>query len=117
MNEKTAYVTIKGSDVDLSGLDAEEMRLVERLRQQAEARADWNAFDNFWMAEVAAFYDARLHSGADDSDGPVANQQPARVVVGHGLGLGAAAVRPRDEDRRTPLPRPPTTRPRVASGG
>jgi hypothetical protein len=43
----------------MSGLDADEIGLVQRLRQQANALADWNAFDNYRFAEVAAFYDAR----------------------------------------------------------
>jgi hypothetical protein len=59
MNRSNTYITIKGAALDLSGLDADETRLVERLRQQAKALADWNAFDNYWFAEVARFYDAR----------------------------------------------------------
>src|SRR5438067_7347049 len=58
MSRSTTYVTIKGANLDLSGLDADELRLVRRLQQQARTLADWNAFDNYWIAEVAAFYDA-----------------------------------------------------------
>src|SRR5688572_25729557 len=59
MSPNHTYITIKGEQLDLSGLDADERRLVERIRQYAKAHPDWNAFDNYWLAEVAAFYDAR----------------------------------------------------------
>src|SRR2546421_13029674 len=59
MNPNARYVTLKGTVLDLSGLDADEVRLVERLQRQAEALADWNAFDNYRFAELVPFYDAR----------------------------------------------------------
>jgi hypothetical protein len=59
MSLSRTYITIKGIRLDLSGLDADEIRLVRRLKQRARALADWDAFDNYWIAAVAAFYDAR----------------------------------------------------------
>jgi hypothetical protein len=59
MSRDIDYVTVKGTILDLSNLDAEELRLVNRFKQQAQALNDWNAFDNFWMAEVTSFYEAR----------------------------------------------------------
>src|SRR3954467_144797 len=59
MSRSSTYVTIRGAALDLDGLDADELRLVQRLKREARALNDWNAFDNFWIAEVAAFYDAR----------------------------------------------------------
>jgi hypothetical protein len=43
----------------LAELDADERRLVARLRRRARANPDWDAFDNYWMRTVADFYDAR----------------------------------------------------------
>jgi hypothetical protein len=59
MSRNSNYVTVKGVKLDLSGLDADELLLVQRLKLKAQSLADWNAFDNYWVAEVAAFYDAR----------------------------------------------------------
>jgi hypothetical protein len=59
MNPNNSYLTVKGTVLDLSTLDAEESSLVGRLRQDARALDDWNAFDNFGFNEVVTFYDAR----------------------------------------------------------
>jgi hypothetical protein len=59
MSLSNIYVTVQGARLDLGRLDADELQLVQRFKEQAHALADWNAFDNYWIAEVAAFYDAR----------------------------------------------------------
>src|SRR6267154_1337105 len=65
MSLSNIYVTVKGASLDLSRLDTDELQLVQRFKEQARALADWNAFDNYWIAEVAAFYDARGLSRSD----------------------------------------------------
>jgi hypothetical protein len=43
----------------LTGLDAEERRLLARLRRRARANPDVDAFDSYWTVAVPAFYQAR----------------------------------------------------------
>jgi hypothetical protein len=65
MSLSNIYVTVKGAGLDLSRLNADELQLVQRFKEQAQSLADWNAFDNYWIAEIAAFYDARGLSRSD----------------------------------------------------
>jgi hypothetical protein len=53
------YVDLDGHEIALAGLDAEERKLVERLRRRARSHPDWTDFDNYWTREVGAFYDGR----------------------------------------------------------
>jgi len=59
MKRADVSVDLDGQEIALSALDAEERRLVARLRRRARTHPDWNDFDNDWLREVAAFYDAR----------------------------------------------------------
>jgi hypothetical protein len=59
MKSNEMYIDVDGDSLSLAGLDAEERRLVERLRRRAGTHPDWTEFDNYWMREVAAFYDGR----------------------------------------------------------
>jgi hypothetical protein len=54
-----SYVDLKGHEFALSGLDAEERRLVAELRARYDQSPLWNEFENYWANAVAAFYDAR----------------------------------------------------------
>jgi hypothetical protein len=59
MNQADIYVDLDGEAILLAGLDAEERRLVARLRRRARTHPDWCDFDNYWMRVVLAFYNAR----------------------------------------------------------
>lgn len=59
MDQVLSYTDLKGRQLSLAELDAEESTLVAELRRRAETNPDWNAFDNYWPAAVAALYDAR----------------------------------------------------------
>lgn len=61
------YQFLSGSTIDLGELSADELALVVRLRGEADRQKDWNAFDNFWAAEVAGFHDARGVSRIESS--------------------------------------------------
>jgi hypothetical protein len=59
MKRADVYVDLDGHEIALAALDAEERRLVARLRRRARRHPDWNDFDNYRFREVLAFYDAR----------------------------------------------------------
>jgi hypothetical protein len=59
MKTNDLYVDIDGNTIWLGGLDAEERRLVTRLRHRAARNPSWDAFDNYWTVAVPAFYRAR----------------------------------------------------------
>src|SRR5260370_28166886 len=59
MKTNDVYIDIDGDAILLHSLDAEERRLVSRLRRRARTHPDWTDFDNYWMREVGKFYDAR----------------------------------------------------------
>src|SRR5262245_53169810 len=93
MKRANASVDRKGRAIDLTGVDAEERKLIARLRRRARAHPDWTDFGNYWTRAVAAFYDARGLSRA-------AARRTAAYQIGQDLGsrLGIAAglVRPPD---------------------
>jgi hypothetical protein len=59
MKASDVYVDLEGTPILLTGLDAEERRLVTRLRRRAATNPDWDAFRNYWTRAVPAFYLAR----------------------------------------------------------
>src|SRR5262245_31206261 len=59
MRQPNVYVDLEGREICLGHLDAEERKLLARIRRRARANPDWDAFDNYWTKAVAAFYDAR----------------------------------------------------------
>jgi hypothetical protein len=71
MKRGDVYVGLDGHEIALSAPDAEEQRLVSRLRRRARAHPDWNDFDNYWLREVAAFYAARGVSRKRSRETPV----------------------------------------------
>jgi hypothetical protein len=68
MKNTNSYLDLDGNAISLTHLDAKERRLVARLRRRARAHPDWCDFDNYWMREVAAFYDARGWSRARSTE-------------------------------------------------
>lgn len=90
MKEADSYVTLKGQELPLIYLDPEERQLLARLRRRAGTRPSWTEFGNYWMREVAAFYDARGLSRAQSRRSPV--YQIAQDLCSR-LGVAAGLVR------------------------
>src|SRR5688572_7151322 len=59
MTRTNVYVDLDGRDICLGHLDAEERKLLTRIRRRARTHPDWGDFRNYWVAAVAKFYDAR----------------------------------------------------------
>jgi hypothetical protein len=93
MKTAEVYVDLDGNEIVLAGLDAEERRLVARLRRRARANPDWDAFDNYWTKAVPAFYQAR---------GLARKAVPRTLVwriaqdLSGRLGIAAGLIRPDD---------------------
>jgi hypothetical protein len=93
MKRSAVYVDLDGHESALAGLDAEERRLVMRPRRQAQTHPDWTDFDNYWMRQVGAFYDARGVSRRVSRE-----SVPVRIAqdLSSRLGLAAGLTRPDD---------------------
>jgi hypothetical protein len=87
------YVDFDGEAISLAGLDADERRLVARLRRRAQTNPDWDAFDNYWTVAVPAFYHARGLAGK-----AVLRTIPWRIAqdLSGRLGIAAGLIRPED---------------------
>jgi hypothetical protein len=59
MKSTDVYVDLDGREIALGGLNPDERGLIARLCRRARTHPDWTEFDNYWMREVGAFYDAR----------------------------------------------------------
>jgi len=59
MKQSDVYVDLDSNVISLASLDAEERKLVVRLRRQARLNADWDTFDNLCYKAVGDFYDSR----------------------------------------------------------
>jgi hypothetical protein len=92
---KTAdmYVNLRGQEIATSGLDAEERKLLARLRRRSVTHPSWSDFGNYWMREVAAFYDARGVASARSRQSAV--YRIAQDLCSR-LGIAAGLVRPPD---------------------
>jgi hypothetical protein len=93
MKQTDEYVDLDGRTISLAGLDADERRLVARLRRRARLNPDWDAFDNYWTIAVPAFYKARgLARKA------VLRTIPWRIAqdLSGRLGIASGLVRPDD---------------------
>jgi hypothetical protein len=97
MRQTDVYVDLEGQALSLAGLDADERRLVSRLRRRART-ASWDAFDNYWTAAVRAFYAARGLSRA-----AVARTVPWRIAQDLSGRLAVAAGLARVPDYRDEL--------------
>ncbi|MCI0463284.1 MAG: hypothetical protein L0Z62_40575 [Gemmataceae bacterium] len=93
MKRRDVYVDLDGHEIALAGLDADERRLVARLRRRAQTHPDWTDFDNYWMRQVGAFYDARGVSRRVSSA-----SVPVRIAqdLSSRLGIASGLVRPDD---------------------
>jgi hypothetical protein len=98
MKAADRYVDLDGVVFTLADLDAEERRLVGRLRRRARTNPDWNDFDNHWTRTVRAFYQARGVTGKMLSRTPV-----WRIAQDLSSRLGIAAGLVREPDYRDEL--------------
>jgi hypothetical protein len=71
MKSADVYVTLTGQEVALTGLDHEEGRLLRALERRARTHPSWTDFGNYWVREVAAFYDGRGLSRGESRRGLV----------------------------------------------
>jgi hypothetical protein len=93
MKRLEVYVDLDGREIALTGLDADERRLVARLRRRAQTHPDWTDFENYWMREVGTFFDARgMTRRASRQSAPFRIAQD----LSDRLGLAAGLVRPDD---------------------
>lgn len=93
MKPADVYVDLDGTEFALAGLEAEEKRLIARLRRRARANPDWNAFDNYWTAAVPAFYQAR---GLARKHVPRTIAWRIAQDLSGRLGIAAGLIRPPD---------------------
>jgi hypothetical protein len=93
MKPSDTYLDLDGNQFSLADLDPEERRLVARLRRRARTRPDWDDFDNYWMAAVAAFYDGRGLSRKQSL-----RKVPYRIAqdLSSRLGIAQGYIRPDD---------------------
>ena len=56
---RNRYIDLKGCELSLSDLDAEERKFVAELQARYEKSPDWNEFENYWTNAVAEFYGSR----------------------------------------------------------
>src|SRR5437868_59009 len=59
MAQHRTYLDLKGRELPLDGLDAQETHLLAELQHRAASQPDWDDFENYWTATVASFYDVR----------------------------------------------------------
>ena len=59
MLKRKVYVDLSGRELCLGHLDAEERKLLTRIRRRAETHPDWCDFDNYRWRALTEFYDAR----------------------------------------------------------
>jgi hypothetical protein len=88
MKAVNAYLDLDGMAISLDGMDAQERRLLRRLERRAQSHPDWCAFDNYWMAAVAKFYDDRGLSRPETIETPIyqiAQDLSARLGIAQGM--------------------------------
>jgi hypothetical protein len=88
MAPQKTYLDLKGRELPLGGLDAQERQLVADLRQRAQDHPDWDEFENYWTAAVAAFYDSRGLSRRESRESVVykiAQDLSSRLAIAAGL--------------------------------
>jgi hypothetical protein len=88
MPQAEVYVDLDGHEIGLRHLDAEERKLLARIRRRAQTHPDWNAFDNYWTREVMKFYDDRgvpRKVSRDSAVVQVALDLSGRIAVAAGL--------------------------------
>jgi hypothetical protein len=55
MSRNDVYVDLKGQEISLAPLNADERRLIARLRRRAGTHPAWDDFDNYWTRAIARF--------------------------------------------------------------
>jgi hypothetical protein len=88
MRQPEVYVDLDGREICLGHLDAEERKLLARIRRRARTHPDWDAFDNYWTRAVGEFYDARGVSRKVSREGAVyrvAQDLSSRIALAAGL--------------------------------
>jgi hypothetical protein len=93
MSGTNTYVDLDGNEICLGHLDAEERKLLARIRRRARTNPDWCDFDHYWLCAVAQFYDARGVPRKVTTRSPV-----YRVAqdLSSRLGIAAGLIRPDD---------------------
>jgi hypothetical protein len=51
------HTTLRGLELDLASLTAEEAAVFDRARQAYDEAPEWHAFKQKWLTEVLAIYD------------------------------------------------------------
>lgn len=93
MPQANLYVDLDGHEFCLEHLDAEECKLLARIRRRARTHPDWDAFDNYWTNAVPTFYKPR---GVARKEAP--RTLPWRIAQDPSsrLGIATGLVRPDD---------------------
>jgi hypothetical protein len=84
---------LDGREICLGHLDAEERKLLARIRRRARTHPDWDAFDNYAFRAVGEFYDARGVPRTVSRDGVLFR---VALDLSSRLGIAAGLVRPDD---------------------
>ena len=87
------YVDLSGRSFCLSGLDRDERELLARLQAFASRNPEWSDYRNYWMSEVASFYEARGLKRAEIIETPVYR---IGQDVGSRLGISQGTTRASD---------------------
>jgi hypothetical protein len=87
------YVDLDGREICLGHLDAEEKRLLARIRRRARTHPNWNDFDNYWVRAVGEFYDAR---GVPRKVSRESTVYRVAQDLSSRLGIAAGLIRPDD---------------------
>ena len=96
MKRSDVYVDLRGQEIPLGGLDAQDRQLRDRVRRQARTRPNWTEFGNYWtQGGVARFYDACGLSREQSRQTPVYRVY-AQDLQWSRLGIAAGLVRPPD---------------------
>ena len=93
MRRSDRYLDLDGNELCLHSLDAEERKLLGRIRRRSRTNPDWNAFDNYWTIAVPAFYQAQ---GLSRKDVPRTLVWRIAQDLSSRLGMAAGMVRPDD---------------------
>ena len=88
MNQEDRYVDLRGREVSLARLDADERLLLDTLKRRADRATPWHEFANFWMKLVGEFYQGRGLSRSQVRHTVlyrIAQDLGSRLAVGQGL--------------------------------
>lgn len=95
-----SYTTLRGTVIDLAGLDADERRLTDDLVARQQAGTNWSEYTNYYMSTVGNFYLPRGLTHRQVTETPVwkiAQDLRGRLMIAAGDAL------PPDPDYRDRL--------------